>query len=506
MKTILSTINEQNQPAPLSPPPVATDPTRIDKSLEIDGEETIRAATASRFPQSGKRMQMPGLRVRVAFIVAVTTSLTWMFRHNQLDDALIYARYIRNALQGQGLVFNPGEHINALTAPLYSALTLLAAWLSFGHVLFAESVLFVIFFSAAASLAEWLAPWSGLLIASSTYFYYCIGMETALFLLLLVLLVILYLERQDNWIPLTSFLLLLVRLEGGALVVVIAFLMLRERRFPPLRSYGLPVLIVAAYLLFNFNYYGPLIPSSGVAKLVQAHSGLWGKWPTAFLRVPPQLYYSFKVSAYLVPLALIFVPLGMWKVRTTRINHVLVPFGLILASFYVFTNIPNYHWYYAPFIFFILLYGCLGVPQSKPASVIAVLVIVQCFTVASYKGVRSPSNYPYKDAGLWLEQNTPKNATVAALETGAIGWYSNRYIVDVLGLTTPINVVYLEHHDFYSWLNQEKPDYVVMHPQPSFGELAAASSSDYEYLPVHFGPILLMHRRPHALGFRSSDR
>ena len=110
------------------------------------------------------------------------------------------------------------------------------------------------------------------------------------------------------------------------------------------------------------------------------------------------------------------------------------------------------------------------------------------FRVAAYKGTRSPLDYPYKQAGIWLDQHTPQNATVAAIETGAIGWYSHRYIVDILGLTTPVNAVYLEHHDFYSWLNQQKPDYVIMHPSPSFGEVAAAASGEYEYLPYISAP------------------
>jgi cytoskeletal protein CcmA (bactofilin family) len=38
MKTILSTINRQNQPGPPPPPPIGTDSTRIDKSLEVNGE------------------------------------------------------------------------------------------------------------------------------------------------------------------------------------------------------------------------------------------------------------------------------------------------------------------------------------------------------------------------------------------------------------------------------------------------------------------------------------
>jgi hypothetical protein len=137
-------------------------------------------------------------------------------------------------------------------------------------------------------------------------------------------------------------------------------------------------------------------------------------------------------------------------------------------------------------------------PQSKTASAIAAVVVLQCVAVSTYKGSKTPVDYPYKQLGEWLEQNTAKDARVAAMETGAIGWYSNRYIDDIVGLTTPANAVYLVHHDLYSWLDQQKPDYVVMHEHPSLGELAAATSPDYEYLPIRYGSILLMRRRQGA--------
>ena len=34
---------------------------------------------------------------------------SWQVREYQLDDALIYLRYIRNFIEGNGLVYNKGE-------------------------------------------------------------------------------------------------------------------------------------------------------------------------------------------------------------------------------------------------------------------------------------------------------------------------------------------------------------------------------------------------------------
>ena len=54
-------------------------------------------------------------KYRALVVIALVPALCYVSRHYQLDDALIYARYIRHALQGQGLVFNAGESVNART-------------------------------------------------------------------------------------------------------------------------------------------------------------------------------------------------------------------------------------------------------------------------------------------------------------------------------------------------------------------------------------------------------
>lgn len=43
----------------------------------------------------------------------------------------------------------------------------------------------------------------------------------------------------------------------------------------------------------------------------------------------------------------------------------------------------------------------------------------------------------YFELGAWLEQNTPPDAVVAALDIGAVGWASERRVLDLMGLVSP---------------------------------------------------------------------
>jgi arabinofuranosyltransferase len=104
-------------------------------------------------------------------------------------------------------------------------------------------------------------------------------------------------------------------------------------------------------------------------------------------------------------------------------------------------------------------------------------------------------NADYANLAVWLGHKTAKNATVATTETGTIGWYCDRNIIDMVGLTTPQNATYTAHRDFSSWF-AEKPDFVVVHPDTPFPwEKVALASPDYELAPVHFGPVYLLRKK-----------
>jgi arabinofuranosyltransferase len=441
---------------------------------------------------SGK---FPRRAAAISGICVITALLSYAGRHFQLDDALIYARYVRNALQGHGLVYNLGERINALTSPFFSVLLLAASWLLHGRLLFAETLLSAGFLIAACIVAEDLARWSGVLIASTSYFYFCFGMETTLFLFLIALTFMLYSKGRLDAVPTLALLATLTRFEGALLGVVIAIDMARNRRFPRLRAFLVPALIVAAYLAFNIHFYGRLLPSSAAAKFDQGFSGFWGRWPRAFLRSPLNLFGFFRTTIYVVPVAFVLGTLGIRARQNTLMNRILLPFLGSLLAFYILLNIPAYHWYSAPFIFFLLVYALAGLPRTRAAHIVLAVVIVQC-TVAGFLQLRqSDVNTNYAAISEWITAHSAPNAKIASVETGTVGWYTDRYVDDIIGLTNPKNASELRHRDLYTWLEQDKPDFVVMHTPPAFGENAAAASPLYVYEAVHFGPYSVMRRR-----------
>jgi arabinofuranosyltransferase len=431
----------------------------------------------------------------ISCICVITVFLSYAERHFQVDDALIYARYVRNALQGHGLVYNAGERINALTSPFFSILLLGLSWLLHGRLLLAETLLSAGFLIAACILAENLAPWSGVLIASTSYFYFCFGMETTLFLFLIVLTFLLYRKGRLDAVPTLALLTALTRFEGALLGVLIAIDMARNRRFPRLRAFLLPALIVAAYLAFNIHFYGRLLPSSAAAKFDQALSGFWGRWPRAFFRAPLILSDFFRTTIYVLPVAFVLGILGVRAWQNTLMNRILLPFLGGLLAFYVLLNLPNYHWYNAPFLFFLFVYALAGLPRTRVAYILLAVVIVQCIVAGFLKLRKSDVNTNYAAASEWITAHSASNAKIASVETGTVGWYTDRNVDDIVGLTNPKNARQLRRHDFYSWLEQDKPDFVVMHTPPAFGENAAAASPLYVYEPVHFGPYSVMRRK-----------
>ena len=58
----------------------------------------------------------------------------------------------------------------------------------------------------------------------------------------------------------------------------------------------------------------------------------------------------------------------------------------------------------------------------------------------------------HERAGRWLAAHTPANAVVATHDIGAIGYYSQREIVDIAGLVSPDVVAHVRQPDFTAYL------------------------------------------------------
>jgi hypothetical protein len=435
-------------------------------------------------------------RFRWIGVVSLVVIFTSVGRHLQLDDALIYDRYIANALLGLGLVYNAGEPVNALTSPLYTYLLLFVSWLLHGQVQLAAVLIFGSTFAGACVLAERLVPYSGFLLGSMAYFYGLIGMETPLLLFLLMLVITLYADSRLSLIPSFLMLLILTRVEGGALALAIALSLWRQRRMPRPITFLPAIGIGLSYLVCNFVLYGRPLSDSSKAKLGQGVSGYWGPWPTAFLHIW-HLWPYFKPTPYVLVGILLCCWYGRKNARSDVWGRAIFPCLGVLFLFYWLFNLPSYTWYYAPFVFLLSIFAVLGVPSTKPAAIVlAALLIAQALTNIYWVRKLSSGEHDYARIADWLSHETAPNATVAACEIGEIGWLSHRYIFDILGLTTPKNAVHVSRRDAASWFAEDKPGYVVVHKPAWIWEQVAVYSPDYEEVPFHSNSIYILRRKP----------
>jgi arabinofuranosyltransferase len=290
-------------------------------------------------------------------------------------------------------------------------------------------------------------------------------------------------------------LLILTRLEAGALAVVIAWNLYRDRRIPKAIWYAPVAGLLLVHFWLNVRLYNSIVSDSSKAKIGQGMSGYWGPWPTAFLHVW-HLWPYFEWTPYVLLGVVFFAYRGAHQLKGSLWNRAVLPFLGILFCFYWLLNLPGYHWYYAPFIFLTTMMAVAGIPRGRPQtlvliSVLAVQGVTNCFLVVRL----TTGEHEYARVANWLATTTAPNATVAACEIGEIGWLSHRYIFDILGLTTPKNAIYISHRDVNTWLVEDRPDYIVVHKPAWVWEQAAVHNSDYEETSFHSKSIVILHRK-----------
>jgi arabinofuranosyltransferase len=468
--------------------------------IAIGLSATVLPVSLLRMKVEKAREIVPSLRVRAFAVALIVPILCYCMGYSRIDDSFIYARYVANALMGRGMVFNAGEHVNALTSPLFAYLLLLVSMVFHGKVLLATSILSGIFLFLACLLAEKLVPFSGLLIASTAYFYILLGMETSLFVLMLLVTVALFQAKKYDLLPLAFVLLVLTRFEGGLLVATISWQMWKRRVWPKPVAFVPAVLVAGGYLFLNLHYYGAYLPSSATAKLGQGFSGYWGRWPTAFLGHTVAVEELFEKIPYFVPLLVGFSIAGVISRRKDGFHAVVFPFCVLLLMFYVGMNMTGlYFWYFAPFIVFSVMYAASAIPRTwAGAGLVSAFILLVAFTNAKFLARHEEeARYTgYVEAGKWLAQNTRGDARIEAVEIGLIGWYSDRYLFDVIGLTTPKNAAHIARHDEKSWLAEDNPDYIVMHEGTLVWEQVAKQSQDYVRETEDFaGGIYILRRK-----------
>jgi uncharacterized membrane protein (GlpM family) len=426
-------------------------------------------------------------------LLAVPPILVQLLGVWTIDDAYISFRYALNALNGHGFVFNVGERVEGYTNFLWVAL--FVPVLALGVAPAAAAQFFTLLFAQLGGALVWSAarrrygawPAAGalaLLMASTPFILWTArgsGMETALFSLLLLAGVVACIERRVGVAGLLLGLAAMTRPEGvlaatlcGAFLVLPALVGVLRREQPirravadvPWRDIGRLasgfLVIFAPYYLWRYSYYGYPLPNTFYAKVgatgAQVVRGAQYAAEFAAAQWPLLLILLLGALAWLLVQRATTRPAG----RPAAYERPQLPAALLpalLCCMYAAYIIAVGGDHFPIFRFFVPLLPLMALlcaaalaqiaarmPRAAAAPALITLVLLSVSwqapqlyasrTLNAASGVWGEQSVVDKnrEIGLWLRDNTAPDTLVATGIAGALAYYSERPVLDTLGL------------------------------------------------------------------------
>lgn len=440
-----------------------------------------------------------------------------------LDDAWIHQTFARNLVQFKEWSFNPGYPTSGSTSPLWTFLLTPAfllnippvVWaLILGGLFFCLTVIlikavverfvpiegtFLYITAVAVTAMEWHLIWA----AAS-------GMETILFCLLLTLVLYLSLSTRSKpfLIGLAIGASIWVRPEGVTMLGPVMLILMYTHRKDwksLLREViivlgGLSILMVP-YLLFNYNLSGSIWPNTLTAKQLE-YQGL--------LKTNALQRY---IDLFTVPMVggnLLLIPGFIYAIYSSFRNkeiHI-IAFAIWLFGFVLMysLSLPVTYQHGRYLIPIIPIYLCLSIPgvfqifekikQKKLGFVTQMVWSVSIILVSAafgYLGAKAYANdvavieTEMVEPSKWIANNTPADSRIAAHDIGALGYFGNRYVIDLAGLVNKEVVPILtDPVGLRSFLKETAASYLMIFPNwystPLVSESRSVFLGKYDYV------------------------
>lgn len=484
----------------------------------------------------------PGGRLRGAVLLSIVTWAAlagWMayrLSGRAPDDIYISYRYASNLAEGKGFAFNPGERVFGLSDP--GVAVLLAA----GHALTGISIPVLgsiltgaaLLAIAAILLTEaarrgffWEGLGGGTLLVTSSYLWFAQGSGPLVALALLAAAG--FLVARKPWLAgvLGGF---AVWCRPDALLGCCVILVLMRRdRGRCLRFGAAAAGIVAAGVLAAWIYFGAPLPETLAVKrnfgaLNPAQFLGWsGFWKRAL-----GLFAWFEGDRTRILLALGFAGTVLLARALGVVGRTLVVYAAASALFYGIVKVSFAVWYATVPVAVVLASSSFAAGTvarwvnrrlpGKPFVGAGIALALYLFAAvpafaATLHTVREPAandwrRVAYRAVGEWLAAHSPPDADAAFDEVGILGFYSERRILDLIGLVSPATRPYSAVNDQLGAFLQQPTTYVVFHTfgarggtrpvvaRPWFPR-AYKQVASFQY-PELGGAAFLFERRPGA--------
>ncbi len=424
-----------------------------------------------------------------------------------LDDPWIHLQFAKNIAEYGSFSYFKNEIVTAgSTSPIYTLL--LAAgflitknemWLSYiiGILFFSLSVFYFYRLSGDIFPKEnWLAIGAALILVFDKWLNLisATGMETILYIFLLIACYYYYRKMNAIVFAVTLGLTFWARPDAIAFIAAIVIdyiirIYLKQKSpkenqdialFDSKDLYKIAAifgLIVGAYFVMNLIISGTLLPNTYGAK-VRYYSAEF-RSRSDFLKV--EVWEYFTESAYL----LIFIPFvyGFIKLIADSVKlryNILIPAFLfiVILIFIYWYKLPYAHRfgrYMMPIIPFYILLSVYGAREffrwsanflGDKKLVNALNILFLAGTVVYFAIGYNKNKEVYQDqsrhiyirqveTAKWLKDNTPDGSIIATHDVGAIAFYSNRKVVDVVGLINPEFISKLNTKEFNSFVEEQ---------------------------------------------------
>jgi hypothetical protein len=401
-----------------------------------------------------------------------------LFANSIIDDAMITSLYAMN-LKDYGMwgLF-PGQTSNTATSPLNVVVMATFGFISNGMVqaiclmTTAIMLMLLLVLRRLSSLLfnsgffGWLAfsviLFNPLLVST-------IGMESPLYVLLVVFSLYLFLERRIFLLAVSLALLTMTRLDGGLFfLLMLAYLLFQstvdntggngaeEFAFPHRNSVQRAFFFLFFYslcllpwFLFSWIHLGSFVPETLFIKIAQSWGGLtiMNGWRPYWEHYPGAVYLTIIFLAGLITLPFVYK-----KKPEKEAICILLLFAFAYFAGYALLKVPPYHWYYVPGIISLLLASVLGVSGwlerrgDRVKKYVLQVLLVFCPAVGMIcllmgdERIHSgealihsnwASHQQYQEIGTWLGDNIASgDAVLLRGELGTMAFYSRLYLAD----------------------------------------------------------------------------
>ncbi len=407
-----------------------------------------------------------------------------------LDDMYITYRYAHNLLHGNGLTFNPGERVFGISDP--GVAMLLAAGTAvtrqripaMGTILTAAALLAI----AGAVLREAgkrgrfaEAVVGGTLVVASPFLWIGQGSGPLVALAFLALAALLA-ERYPTAAGVLGGVAVWCRPDSLIGCGILAALIYRQNRKLPVAFAAGAASVCAVGILAAWAYFGRPLPSTLAAKQgfasrnLEGFTGLHGFWGRA---LDIFQWAEGRWAQILIPLG-ILGSLHLYR-STGLAGRLLILYGGALALGYTLLRVPFSIWYVGPTAAWTLmgagfaLAGAVRAVTRRTGRAGAAAAILIALLAFGWPIARARTGWlrqdftadwrraAYQAAGEWLAKNTPRDADVAFDEIGIVGYYSQRPMLDLIGLVSPSSIPYSAAGDQAGAFLAKPTRYVLLH-------------------------------------------